>query len=317
MSTAPLSANAQFVAKPWYLSLALGASAWFAGILMLIGFALLFDFDSVAKLTGLGIVLIGAAFMLMFFAKESDFATQLGLCFSVAGQCMVVFGLNENFDSPSRLAFNALILQLVLACLMPNRMHRSFSAFFAVIAWAFWLRFMPQGGDNFDLLWGSRFNAALLLPTGQALMWWAMTWVPVIVLCWVLLQQRATQIWLDVVYPILRGLLIGLACASVISNFGSLFGMLEQSGVAIWCIASAAAAYLALIFSFILQNKPLMGFSIACVFAHLVHFYYALGTTLVDKSVLMLVVGVVCLSLQQLLKNNAFTSFGTSSRSNS
>jgi hypothetical protein len=293
------------IARPWYLSLALGASAWLAGILMLMGFALLLDFNSPGEFTSVGIVLIGAAFVLMLIAKDRDFATQLGLCLSVAGQCLVIAGLADGFDSPGHIASMCLLMQIVLATAMPNRLHRSFSAFFAVIAWAFWIRIMPFGGNFDDMFWDSRANAAFALPTGQAMLWWALTWVPVSILCWVLVRQTAHKLWNDGFLPILRGLLIGLACASVLSNFGAIFGTFGQGSVAVWCLLSAAAAFAALMMSFMMQNKPLMGFCIACVFAHLVHFYYALGTTLVEKSVLMLVIGVVCLSAQQLLKANS------------
>lgn len=290
------------IAKPWYLSLALGASAWLAGILMLVGFALLLDFNSPGEFTSVGIVLIGAAFVLMLLAKDRDFATQLGLCLSVAGQCLVIAGLADGFDSPSHIALTCLLMQIVLTAAMPNRLHRSFSAFFAVIAWAFWVRIMPLGGNFDDMFWDSLANAAVALSTGQALLWWVITWVPVTILCWVLLRQNTRKLWDDVFFPILRGLLIGLACASVLSNFGAIFGTFGHGSVAIWSLLSTALAFAALMMSFMMQSKPLMGFCIACVFAHLVHFYFALGTTLVEKSVLMLVIGVVCLSLQQLLK---------------
>lgn len=289
--------------KPWYLSLAVGFSAWLAGILLLIGFALLLQPDSTGEFITIGVLLISASYALLKLAKDHDFLVQLALCLSIAGQCLVIAGINQESKNAGNLALSCLILQIMMCVIMPSRMHRSMSALFAVIAWAFWFRSLMLGEDFWELVWQSGVQSQLLHSTGSQLLWWAMTWLPLIALCWLLLKQSASQHWNMLFNPILRGLLIGVASASLISNFGAVFGAIGTSSVAIWSLLAAAAAFTALIFSFMLHSKPLMGFCVACVLAHLLHFYYALGTSLLAKSLLMLAIGIVCLSLQQLLKN--------------
>ena len=291
--------------KPWYLSLALGFSAWFAGILLLIGFALMLQPDSSLEFIIIGALLIVASYTLMKLSKEHDFLGQLALCLSIAGQCLLIAGIYQNSNDAGNLALSCLILQVLMSVTMPSRIHRSISALFAVIAWAFWCRSLLLGANFWELIWQSGGQTQMLQSTGSLFFWWLLTWIPVIALCWLMLKQTASRHWITLFNPILRGLLIGLASASFISNFGSLFGAMGASSVAIWSLLSAAAAFVALIFSFMLHSRPLMGFCVACVMAQLVLFYYALDTTLLSKSLLMLVIGIICLGVQQLLKKQA------------
>jgi len=288
--------------KPWYLSLALGFSAWVAGILLLIGFAILLMPDSSGEFITIGLLLIGTSFAAMKLAKDHDFIGQLALCLSVAGQCLLIAGVYQQGNDAGNLAFSCLILQVLMSVTMPSRIHRSMSALFAVIAWAFWCRSLTVDGNFWELFWQTRSQIDQLQNTSSQFFWWFSTWLPVIALCWLLLKQTASRHWIALFDPILRGLLVGLASASLISNFGVLLGETGAGSVAIWSLLSAAAAVVALIFSFRLRSRALMGFSVVCVLFHLVSFYYALSTTLLWKSVLMLVIGLVCLGVQQLLK---------------
>jgi len=291
--------------KPWYLSLALGFSAWFAGILLLIGFAILLEPNSTGEFITIGVLLIGTSYALIKLAKNQDFLGQLALCLSIVGQSFLIAGIYQQSSDAGNLALSALILQALMSVIMPSRIHRSMSALFAVIAWAFWCRSLVLGADFWALIWQSSSQTQMLQSTGSLFFWWLLTWIPVIALCWLLLKQTASRHWFALFDPILRGVLVGLASASFISNFGALFGAIGTGSVAIWSLLSAAAAFVALIFSFMLRSKPLMGFSVACVLAHLVYFYYALDTSLLSKSLLMLVIGVVCLGVQLLLKRHS------------
>jgi len=64
---------------------------------------------------------------------------------------------------------------------------------------------------------------------------------------------------------------------------------------AIWPLLSALAALGALAAAFALGSRGLMGICILAALVHMSHFYYAMGTTLLVKALIMMVMGVACL----------------------
>ena len=68
-----------------------------------------------------------------------------------------------------------------------------------------------------------------------------------------------------------------------------------QGGLSVWPLLSTAAALGALVAAFALGNRGLAATCIVAALAHMSHFYYAMGTTLLTKSLTMIAAGVILL----------------------
>jgi hypothetical protein len=284
--------------RPWYISLLLGTAGWIAGLFVLAFVGGLFH--RAGALVGAPL-LIAAAWGLYRVDREGAFVSQLALALSVAGQVLAVFWLGETFFKSSRsiagIAFAALALQLALLVLMPNRLHRTMSALFAVIAWAVLVRY----GLWDEPVWDARRKEALPLPL--ALAGWAIVWLPAGGLLYLLIAREAEWMargWQDVLRPAATGLIVALAITTLVSQplesfpFGPTSAP-GQGGKAIWPLLSAAAALGALVAAFALGSRGLAATCIVAALAHLSHFYYAVGTTLLTKSLTMIAAGVILL----------------------
>jgi len=284
--------------RPWYIGLLLGVSGWLAGLFLLGFVALLFQPHKAAEAAFAGAVLLAAAWGLFKADRDGAFVTQLALALSIAGQCLMVFAMNEHARSLGPIAASALALQIVLALAMPNPLHRTLSTFFATIAWALTVRFALFGEPEF---WhGDREVVASL---GQSLGGWLLAWLPVGAGLLLLMRNEPGWMargWQPVARPVLTGLIIGLAFATVASQpfeswrwFGA--GPAPQNWLALWPMLSALAALGGVAAAFALRNRALMGVCVLAALLHVSHFYYALGTSLLLKSLLMFAMGVALL----------------------
>jgi hypothetical protein len=302
------TAAAQTTPRPWYISLLLGASGWLAGAFMLGFVGLLFRPDSAGAAALCGLVLLAAAWGLFKADREGAFTAQLALSLSIAGQCLMLFALTEHNHSIAAIASTAVVLQVVMVLLMPNPLHRSMSTLFAVIAWVLAIRFGLFGEPH----WSS--SESYVASLGPALLGWAMTWVPVLAGLWWLLRSEAQWVangWAPVLRPVLTGLIVGLAFATIASHPFESFRWWSNDAVrvdwlALWPLLSSGAALGAVAAAFALRSRALMGVCIVAALAHISYFYYALGTSLLLKSLLMIVMGLALLLASRAL-NRAST----------
>jgi len=293
--------------RPLAISLLLGISGWVAGLFVLVFVALLIHPDSPAPAAISGGVLLAAAWGLFMVADDGAqvFVAQLALALSIAGQCLVLFAATDHADDLGRVAAAALALQVALAFLMPDRLHRTLSTLFATIAWALAVRFVL-----FDAHAG--WNAARTTPTTPlpaALAGWALTWGPVAgALGWALRNEAA---WVSrgratLARPLITGLVAGLAFGTLASEplealrwFG---GDRGAGSLALWPLLSAAAALAALAAAFAQGRRALMALCAVAALLHVATFYFALGATLLAKSLLMLGVGIACIAASRALR---------------
>ena len=285
--------------RPWYIGALLGVSGWIAGFFVLGFVVLLFHPDRAASAAFTGAVLLAAAWGLFKADRDGAFVTQLALALSIAGQCLMLFAMNEHAHGIGPIAASALLLQAVLALTMPNALHRSLSTLFATLAWALTVRFVFFGEPEF---WrpGRETTPSLT----QALAGWLATWLPVGAGLWMLLRREGAWMargWAPVLRPMLSGALVGLAFATLASEpFESLRWLGERSAarpdwLALWPLLSAFGALAGVAAGFALRSRALMGTSVFAVLLHVSHFYYALGTSLLLKSLLMLAMGAAML----------------------
>ena len=181
--------------------------------------------------------------------------------------------------------------------LMPNRLPRLMSALFALIAWALMWRFGLFGEPSSST---TNSNAAHL---PAALCGWLITWLPVGGLLSSMIRHEPAWIargWAPVLRPALTGLVVGIAFATLVSYplescrwWGS--APVRTDWLALWPLLSARAALAAVAAAFALGSRALMGACIVAVLMHVSHFYYALGASLLLKSLLMLLMGAALL----------------------
>jgi Domain of unknown function (DUF4401) len=285
--------------RPWYISLLLGLSGWIAG-LFLLGFVGAVYFSVTQNATIAGVILLVSAWALFRVDVEGAFVSQLALALSIAGQFALLFGLSDNLAlrRSGDIAAIALVLQIALVALMPSRMHRSMSALFATIAWVVFIRSL-YGNDLFG---GFSTRQPLESPSlTLALSSWALAWAPIgIALYFAVVREPLWMAsrWCRVIRPAAIGLAAGLAWATLFSHpFESLrFADATREGwLAIWPLLSAMAAVAALAAGFALKHRALMGAAMIAALLHVSHFYYAMGTTLLIKSVVMVAIGVLLL----------------------
>jgi hypothetical protein len=292
------------VNRPWYIGLLLGVAGWFAGVFVLIFVMMLFSPKDAGSGLVIGCVLLAAAWGLYRVDREGAFVAQLALALSIAGQFAVLFGMHELMFKGSRsiagIAFVALVLQAILVAVMPNRLHQAMSTLFACAAWATAVRFGMW--DDLELAGRNRQREGP--PLGLALLGWALVWAPVgALLTWLVREER----W----PPVSSGLVIGLAFATVLTHPFEVFTWWAEPAardnwLALWPLLSALASLAALAAAFALGRRGLMGLCVFAVLLHVSHFYYAMGTTLLVKSVIMLVLGALLLAVaHQVRRGNA------------
>jgi hypothetical protein len=282
--------------RPWYISVVLGAAGWLAGLFALVFVGLLFEPETAVGFAIAGVVMLAAAFAL-YAAGRSAFFDQLALALSIAGQLALTWAAAQATESAAGTAALVTLLQVALLVAMPNRMAKVLAAFFACIAWALAVRFA---------LWGETMLSDVRreVPLGLALVSWLVIWAPLIAAAQALIVYEAR--WMAGRARLLArsaqtGLLMALALATWASEplgslvFWSPAGETYANWLVLWPLLGAATALFAAICAYRLQNRPLVGLAIAGALLHVMQFYYLLGTTLVIKSMIMLVVGVALL----------------------
>jgi len=280
--------------RPWYISVVLGGAGWLAGLFALAFVGVLFTPEPAGGFAVAGMIMLAAAFGL-YAAGRQAFFDQLALALSIAGQLALAWAAAQATESAAGTAALVTLMQVVLLIVMPNRMAKVLSAFFACIAWALAVRFA---------LWGetTMSDVRAQVPLGLALVSWLVIWVPLIAASQALIALEARWMaegWRSIARAAQSGLLMALAIATWASEpLGSLVfwtpsGAAYVNWLVLWPLLGAATALFAAICAYRLQNRALVGLAIAGALLHVMQFYYMLGTTLVVKSMIMLAVGAV------------------------
>lgn len=300
-------------ASPWYVQVLVGFSAWLAGILLLVFIVLelgdaMLRAESSETLIVIGVIAcIAAACLYATVGARSKFAEQFALAMSIAGQSAIALGLSEGEGARTAL-WGMLALEIVLVLAMRNRLLRFLSSMGAVIAWAMAMHDAIFG----DLPWSSWYVPA---PHGSQLLvsipLWLLVWAPVACAAVWLLRSEAS--WMAhgleaILRPVTHGLIAALSIAPLTSHpsgFWWVLGLHSRSEwdagwVALWPLLAALLALLALALGFALRNRPLMGLAIVFGLIEVSCFYYVWGTTLLVKSIVMLLLGAGLLLVAQL-----------------
>ena len=276
---------------------------------MLFFVALMFQPESAVQAAVSGTVLLALAWSLFVLDQDGErvFIAQLALALSLIGQGLVLYAMAKHRSGITPVAAAALLLQTVVAVVMPNRLSRVLSTLFATIAWALTLRCVLFG----EPVGWSRDHIRGPVSTPVALAGWMATWGPLAAALWWAVRNEASWAlrgWAPLARPVLTGLIAGLAFATLASQpfesdrwFGS--GQADAGGLALWPLLSALGALAALAAAFALRRRALVALCVVAALLHVGHFYWALGTSLLVKSLVMLALGGVFLVAAHLLRS--------------
>ena len=301
-------------ATPWYVAAMVGFAAWIASIFLLVflGIAVSGLFREGGGMIMLGVVLCAMSVVAMR-VRRSVFVEQMALAVSLAGQALIGVGIvGGEWRSPGAwLVFAA--VEATLVALGPLYVHRVLATLVAAYAVRFALAHAGLGGlfpaliaGAFVLAWASPArNDGLRLPVTAGLALAALLVVPaslVDIFAWGGRGKPAVPTsfaWIATLA--LAGVLLATV-ARLLREMGAGF----QSRPAVVALAAAAAAALAaapmpglvvalivLLVAFGEGRRALMGLAIAGMIGALVHYYYALDATLLEKSGALLATGVV------------------------
>lgn len=308
--------------SPWFVKLMLAASGWLASLFLLGFFSAFFTFlDSASAKILVGTILLGAAFVVFKRGEAHQFIEHGALAISLAGQLLIAFGLGQALVVEAWIWWALVLLQGSLALVMPNFIHRAFSACCAALCFGL---AMEEGG--------------MLYLAGGLLL------VPI---AWLWANEFRFPHKLRAVRAIGYGLVLGLLAVQFLSRFFILFwhgdlnrwlptwsGELVASGVIAWllwsllkrtdavprrtvvvayagvavlCLASFQAYGLSqgvviLLLGFASSNRLLMGLGILSLLFATSTYYYLLDITLLAKAQALLLLGILLLATRFILK---------------
>lgn len=314
--------------SPWYVRVMLGFAGWIGAVFLCFFVGAAFTF---VMRSGVAAILVGAsacaAAAVIFRASRGDFAGQFGLAVSLAGQAILVYGIAELLGRPS-LQITALVVavqQAVLFVLVPNFVHRVFTSWSALAALQLALAdsgfsaFAPALATAlFVAIWLVEFDRVerveLLRPGGYGIALGAVQASVMHGALWYGLLLRHPQLGT-------QSIAWAGAAASAAVLLWAVVALLRREGVALLSgagkLAIAATAILAaaslkapglapalaiLVVGYANGNRVLAGLGIAALLAYLSHYYYSLEMSLLEKSAVLAVTGIVLLAARLALQ---------------
>lgn len=321
----------QEIESPWYVRLLIGFSGWLAAIFLLAFFAVGFEFiyRHVAAAIILGGLMLVLAYMILLKKPESDFANQFALAVSFAGQFLIMFGLfsDGHFFAKSISWLSLAVIQVALAIVMPNYVHRVWSAFAAAMALSFTF-----------IIWQINYIQTSLIMLAVALIWLnEFKWIkyqeklkPIgygLTLALIYLASlgfyrfrefRITSIFKEnMIQPWVGEILTGLVLLYVVWQLlqrqrieipGRISGLSFIATVCLVVLSFKVYGLIVGIFIILLgyanANRILTALGIISLLYYISAYYYLLQYTLLEKSQLLAALGV------SLLLAHAFLRFG-------
>ena len=132
------------IESPWYVKALLAFSGWLAAMFLLgfvgVGFQFIMDSGVASLITGGA--MMGGAYAILRIPKN-EFVEHLALAMSIAGQALAIYAFFEILDTHGALLWALVaLLQILLAVIMPNDVHRVWSSYAAAVTLALTLASM-------------------------------------------------------------------------------------------------------------------------------------------------------------------------------
>lgn len=294
---APGPVPARVEAPVWYLALMLGAAAWFAGLLLMGVTAVVWSPNDSGDFLGLALLWGLPGLWLQRGGPRTPFPDQLGLALLIAGETAAVFALADLLEQPEPILLASALLFAGVAMLAARPAAQGLNLLSAVVAWVLWLRWSLLG-EPWDL--GVDTRPALASALGV----WLLCWGPLLAALLLLAAHEAR--WMatrlaGLLRTTLTALTVALAFATPLTQpFAGLITR-ESDGsrdwLALWPLLSLFAAGIATAIAWQQGQRLLTGLCGAGLLVHVAHVYYALGVSLIAKSLVMLLTGAALLAL--------------------
>lgn len=309
---------------PWYVRIMLGIAGWIGALFILgfvgSGFAMVMQSSGAATVAA--IICSGAAYAIFRMASKGDFASQFGLATGLVGQILFGVAIFKQFHSGESTGyFLYFCVEAAFTLLMPNFIHRIFTTLAAVAALSFGLAqaglygfALPLTAAGCAVVWRGETRLAtradLWQPVGYGLALGVLQTATTSLLggevlsffhrngnSW--LQRHGTEVgtalvvvvFLTVTVQILRELDISTSSPEGITIVSCAAVVLAVSFPA----HGLAAAALILIIGFAGGNRILFGLGLLALASFLSHYYYRMSETLLVKSLILGVIGIILL----------------------
>lgn len=315
--------------SPWFIKALLALAGWVAAVFILIFIAIGFEFliDNSAAAILLGVVMIATAYALLRL-PGNDFVEHLALAVSLAGQLSVAWGTGSLLGGPDAgFWWSLVILQAVLAAVMPNFVHRVFSSFCAILALSL---AMTGSGAPFVAgaltllaliwLWLHEFQYPRRLRQVQALGYGLALGLLAIqyfnrfdrpLLGWRAEPDIWTQPWMGelifavalvyLLWHLLRQAERPVSRAIQTGVYGGA-GLLVLASLQAYGLTQGAVL---LVLGFAIGNRLLMGLGVVSLLFSISSYYYLLEVTLLTKTLTLLVLGILLLAGRWLMQRLA------------
>lgn len=314
--------------SPWYVKALLAFSGWLAALFLLgfIGAGLYFIIQNSGASFITGSVMIGGAFAILRMPKN-EFFEHLALAMSLAGQVLVMSAIFDITKRNDEMAWVLVaLLQVSLAVVMPNFVHRVLSSFIAAFAFSMALASMGapyvfSGVVMFLAAWlwlnefrypqhmrkiraiGYGLVLSLIQLKGTSLFGLGiMGWI---------FGRNQSESW---VQPWMGEVLAGAVALYVVWQLLQRWGQAISGRLAITallgtlllCAVSMEArgitvGMVIMLLGFAGGNRVLLGLGIVSLLFYLSSYYYLLDATLLVKAQTLLIVGLVLLAVRWLM----------------
>lgn len=310
--------------SPWYIKTLLAFTGWLAAIFVLAFLATAFNglIENEIALIIFGIIMIFISYNILK-KESSDFVEHLGLAISVAGQILIFIALTMITRDQVILFWTLiLVLQVVLILVIPNYIHRFFSAFMATYSFSFLLSFlgMPHTFTPLMLLilaylWLNEYHFKEIYKM-QAIGYGVV--IALLYLHSTALRHQIPFFWPHSghIIPLWFAPWLGTVLSAMVAIYVlrhileqynkelfSKLGMITMLTVVLLSLLAVKIPLLMvglfiLILGFYHSNRVLIGLGIVSLLFAISSYYYYLKVTLLEKASMLLLVGVVILLIR-------------------
>ena len=302
------------VPTPWVARALLGVCGWIAGLLVLLALGAIFSglLENEGALTVIAVCGLGIAAAIYATAGRNELVLQFALATSLAAQLAAAAAMGQwSGHSTAGVALAMALLQVLLVAIMRNPLHRFLSTLFAVGA----LGYAAHEGQALpyfvalvamatvgvwlaEARWQRAGLAAIGRPVGYALAI-ALLLVPIAEPGWLFWSSGRPAVGADwhiaiAVLPALALLLGWLTRAAGPARQAA--SAIAGAGLAVLAAYAPGItlALLVVLMGFRVGSRLLIGAALLAAVIYVGIFYYQLQTTLLVKSLALLVAGVSC-----------------------
>ena len=316
---------------PWFVRTLQAFSGWLAALFLLgfIAMGVVFVVESPGASMGLGLAMIGTAYGL-FRRARSDVLEHLALAVSLAGQLLIAWALVAWWEATpyslwSLLGWSLVVLQGVLALVMPSQVHRTFSAFAATLA--LYMALATSSLANLTsgvvllvmtLLWLNEFRWPNRIKHMQA--WGYGLLIGVLAIQGVVPNEQVFWPWFEEhssggfsrLAPWLNAVFVAVSLVALLytvrqrqrpyRSHGSIYIAPVVMLLIAFYAPGIAIGVVILLLGFAIGHRPLVGVGVFSLLMGVGSYYYWLDATLFVKALSLLIMGLSMLMLRWVLR---------------